>query len=114
MCIRDRSTNNDKELGKLIADAFREVGTTGVVTMEASESGNTEVEILEGVEYSRGYSHANFTTNKEKKTAELENPVVLIMESKVDSIRQIQSVLEHVIKNNKSLLLIAEIEPTVL
>ena len=62
--------------------------------MEASESGNTEVEILEGVEYNRGYSHANFTTNKEKKTAELENPVVLIMESKVDSIRQIQSVLE--------------------
>ena len=108
------STNNDKELGKLIADAFREVGTTGVVTMEASESGNTEVEILEGVEYNRGYSHANFTTNKEKKTAELENPVVLIMESKVDSIRQIQSVLEHVIKNNKSLLLIAEIEPPVL
>jgi len=108
------STNNDKELGKLIANAFREVGKTGVVTMEGSETGDTEVKIVEGVEYNKGFAHINFTTDKDKSTADLENPLMLIMESKVDSIRQIQSVLEHVIKNNKALLIIGEVENAVL
>jgi chaperonin GroEL len=108
------STNNDKELGKLIADAFREVGKTGVVTMEGSETGDTEVKIVEGVEYNKGFAHINFTTDKDKSTVDLENPLMLIMESKVDSIRQIQSVLEHVIKNNKALLIIGEVENAVL
>jgi len=108
------STNNDKELGKLIGSAFREVGETGVVTMEPSENGITEVEIVEGIEYGKGYTHANFVTNKDKNTVELENPVVLIMDSKIESIRQVQPVLEYVIKNNKSLLLIGEVEAGVL
>ena len=108
------STNNDKKLGKLIGDAFREVGETGVVTLGVSENGTTEIEIVDGIEYYKGYCHQNFITNQEKATAELENPLVLIMESKVESIRQIQPVLEHVIKNNKPLLLIGEVEPTVL
>ena len=108
------STNNDKELGKLIADAFRAVGETGVVTMEPSDGGVTKVEIVEGVEYNRGFSHAEFITNKEKNVSELENALVLLMDSKVDSIRQIQPVLEYVIKNNKSLLIIGEIEAGVL
>jgi chaperonin GroEL len=108
------STNNDKKLGKLIADAFRSVGETGIVIMEPSSLGVTEVEEVEGVEYEKGYAHANLITNKEKNTVELENSLVLIMESRVDSVRQIQPVLEHVIKGNKSLLIIGEIETPVL
>jgi len=108
------STNNDKDLGKLISYAFKEVGETGVVIMEPGESGITEVDIVEGVEYSKGYSHQSFVTNKEKNTAELENTQVLIIESRVESIRQIQPVLEYVIKNNKPLLIIGEVEPGVL
>jgi len=108
------STNNDKELGKLIGHAFREVGETGVVIMEPAEGGITEVEIVEGVEYPKGYSHQSFVTNKEKNIAELENTLVLIIESRVESIRQIQPVLEYVIKNNKPLLIIGDVEPGVL
>ena len=108
------STNNDKELGKLIADAFRSVGQTGVVTMEPSEGGLTEVEIVEGVEYEKGFSHGEFITDKDKGTAELDNALVLLMDSKIDSIRQIQPVLEHVIKGNKALLVIGEVEAGVL
>ena len=108
------STNNDKELGRLIADAFRSVGQTGVVTMEPSEGGVTEVEIVEGVEYEKGFSHGEFITDKDKGTAELDNALVLLMDSKIDSIRQIQPVLEHVIKGNKALLVIGEIEAGVL
>ena len=108
------STNNDKELGKLIGNAFREVGETGVVTMQPSEGGITEVEIVEGVEYGKGYAHPNFVTNKEKNTVELDNALVLIMDSKIESIRQVQPVLEHVIKNNKPLLIIGEVEAGVL
>ena len=108
------STNNDKELGKLIADAFRSVGQTGVVTMEPSEGGLTEVEIVEGVEYEKGFSHGEFITDKEKSIAELDNALVLLMDSKIDSIRQIQPVLEHVIKGNKALLIIGEVEAGVL
>ncbi len=108
------STNNDKELGKLIADAFRSVGQTGVVTMEPSEGGLTEVEIVEGVEYEKGFSHGEFITDKEKSIAELDNALVLLMDSKIDSIRQIQPVLEYVIKGNKALLIIGEVEAGVL
>tara|TARA_R100000734_G_scaffold14988_1_gene11127 strand:- start:1091 stop:2647 length:1557 start_codon:yes stop_codon:yes gene_type:complete len=108
------STNNDKELGKVIANAFRAVDKTGVVMMETSDSGNTEMEVLEGVQYEKGLKNSHFITNKQKKSAELENPLVLLVESPVESIRQIQSVLEYVIKNNKSLLIIADVETSVL
>jgi chaperonin GroEL len=87
---------------------------TRIVTLGVSENGITETEIVDGIEYYKGYCHQNFITNKEKGTAELDKPLVLIMESKVESIRQIQPVLEHVIKNNKPLLLIGEVDPTVL
>ena len=108
------STNNDPVLGKIIADAFRSVGETGIVMMETSASAETEIEIIEGVQYDKGLVNSHFITNPNKRVAELENPVVLIIESPVDSIRQIQSVLEHVIKANKSLLIIADMETNVL
>jgi len=108
------STNNDKELGRLIADAFRSVGETGIVTMEPSDGGVTEVEIVEGVEYHKGFSHGEFITDREKNISELDNALVLLMDSKVDSVRQVQPVLEYVIKNNKALLVIGEVEAGVL
>jgi len=108
------STNNDTMLGDLIAEAFNAVGQTGVVIMEPSSAGETKVEIVEGVEYNKGLSNPNFITDKEKGIAELENPLVMIVDSKIESIRQIQSVLEHIIKGNKSLLIIGQVEPPVL
>ena len=108
------STNNDPVLGKIIADAFRAVGETGIVMMETSASAETEIEVIEGVQYDKGLVNSHFITNPNKRIAELENPVVLIIESPVESIRQIQSVLEHVIKTNKSLLIIADMETNVL
>jgi chaperonin GroEL len=108
------STNNDPVLGKIIANAFRSVGETGIVMMETSASAETEIEVIEGVQYDKGLVNSHFITNPNKRIAELENPVVLIIESPVESIRQIQSVLEHVIKANKSLLIIADMETNVL
>jgi len=108
------STNNDPELGKIIADAFRAVGNTGVVMMETSADGETAVEIVDGVQYDKGLTNSHFVTNQSNKTAELENPLVLLIESPVDTIRQIQTVLEYVIKNNKPLLIIGDLEQGVL
>jgi chaperonin GroEL len=108
------STNNDPELGKLIADAFRAVDNTGIVMMETSSSGETEVEVVDGIQYDKGLKNSHFVTNQQNKSAELDNPLVLLIESPVESIRQIQSVLEYVIKNNKPLLIIGDLEQGVL
>ena len=108
------STNNDKELGKIIAEAFKAVDDTGVVMMETSSSGKTTFEVVDGVQYDKGITNSHFVTNQQSKTAELENPLVLLIESPVDTIRQIQSVLEYVIKNNKPLLIIGDLEQGVL
>ena len=108
------STNNDPELGKIIGDAFRAVGKTGVVMMDYSPKSETEVELVDGIQYDKGTLNANFITNQEKKSCELDNPVVLLIESPVNNIRQIQSVLEYVIKEKKSLLIIADVEPPVM
>ena len=108
------STNNEPALGKIIADAFRAVDNTGVVMMETSSDGKTHVEVVDGVQYEKGLKNSHFITNKASKTAELEKPLVLLLESPVDTIRQIQSVLEYVIKNNKPLLIIGDVEQGVL
>ena len=107
------SCNNDAELGKIIGDAFRSVDRTGVVMMETTEDNETSVEIVEGVEYDKGLVNSHFITSKTKRAAELENPLVLIVESPVENIRKIQSVLEFVIKNGKPLLIIADCEQAV-
>ena len=108
------STNNDAKLGKVIANAFRAVDNTGVVMMETASDGKTCVEVVDGVQYDKGLKNSHFITNKANKTAELEKPLVLLLESPVDTIRQIQSVLEYVIKNNKPLLIIGDLEQGVL
>ena len=107
------SSNNDKELGKIIGEAFRMVDETGVVMMETNEQPETIVELIEGVQYDQALKNNHFITNKEKGTAELDNPLVLIVESKIPNIRKIQAVLEHVIKTGKSLLIIADVDQQV-
>ena len=108
------STNNDNDLGKTIADAFRSVDKTGVVMMETSQSAKTELEVIEGVQYEKGLKNSHFITNKQKKAAELDNPLVLLVESPIDTIRQIQPVLEFVITNKKPLLIIGDMDQSVL
>jgi len=107
------SANNDKELGKVIGEAFRLVDETGIVMMETNEQPETVVELIEGVQYDQPLKNNHFITNKEKGTAELENPLVLIVESVIPNVRKIQSVLEYVIKTGKSLLIIADVDPQV-
>tara|TARA_R110001592_G_scaffold168058_1_gene403864 strand:- start:5577 stop:7130 length:1554 start_codon:yes stop_codon:yes gene_type:complete len=112
--IASISVNNDNELGSIIADAFRSVDNTGIVMMETAGDGKTVSELIEGVPYNKGLTNSHFITNEQTKTAELENPLVLIMESPVNTIRDIQKVLEYVIKNNKPLLIIGDLEQGVL
>jgi len=107
------SANNDKELGKIIGEAFRLVDETGIVIMETNEDPYTTVELIEGVQYDQPLKNHHFITNSEKGTSELDKPHVLIVESKIENIRRIQSVLEYIIKNNQSLLIIADVEPQV-
>lgn len=107
------STNNDSELGKLIADAYRAVDLTGVVMMETSNDGNTSIEIVEGVQYEKGFTNNHFVTNHTANTAELVNPKILLVDSMIDTIRQIQTVLEYVIKNNIPLLIVGDVDPKV-
>jgi chaperonin GroEL len=107
------SANNDKELGKVIGEAFRLVDETGVVMMETNEQPETVVELIEGVQYNQPLKNNHFITNTEKGTSELENPLVLIVESVISNVRKIQSILEFIIKNGKSLLIIADVDPQV-
>jgi chaperonin GroEL len=108
------SANNDIELGKIISDAFKAVDRTGIVIMQETDQSDTAVEIVEGVQYDKGLKSHHFITNKDSGSAVLDNPLVLIVESQIPNIRRIQSVLEYVIKNKRSLLVIADVEPQVL
>lgn len=108
------SANNDVELGQIIGDAFKAVGTNGVVMMEKTTEPNTELEIVEGVQYDKGLVNAHFVTRPDIKAAELDNPAVLIIESPVDNIKQIRSILEYVIEEKRPLLIIADMEQPVI
>ena len=107
------SSNNDKDLGRVIGEAFKLVDETGVVMMETNEQPETVVELIEGVQYNQALKNSHFITDLEKGTAELENPLVLIVESQIPNIRKIQSILEYIIKHGKSLLIIADVDPQV-
>jgi len=108
------SANNDEVLGKIIGQAFKMVGENGIVMMETNDQPETVVELIEGVQYDQPLKNSHFITNKEKGTSELENPLILIVESHVSNIRKIQSVLEFVIKKGKSLLIIGDVDSQVL
>ena len=103
------SCNNDKELGAIIAEAYDKVGKQGVVLMEESPSEETYVEIVDGVKVDCGLTSPHFVTNTEKQTCELDNPLVLVCSSEIPNVRKIQDILEYVIKNNRSLLIVAPV-----
>ena len=108
------SANNDIVLGKIIAKAFSSVGDNGVVMMEESEDDETSVELIEGTEYEKGLKNMHFVTNEANTTADLENPLVLLVDSEIENIRKIQAILEYAIKQKRSLLIIADVDQQVL
>jgi chaperonin GroEL len=107
------SCNNDAELGKIIAEAYTKVGKDGVVLMEESPTEETYVEVVDGVQIDSGLTSPHFITDKDKQVCELDNPLVLIVTSEIPNIRKIQTVLEHVIKNKRPLLIVAPVEQQV-
>jgi len=107
------SCNNDNELGKIIAEAYTKVGKDGVVLMEESPTEETYVEVVDGVQIDSGLTSPHFVTDKDKQVCELDNPLVLIVTSEIPNIRKIQKILEHVIKNKRSLLIVAPVEQQV-
>jgi len=108
------STNNDKILGGIIAEAYNKVGKDGVVLMEESETEKTYVDTVDGVQFDSGLKSQHLITDKEKNKAVLEDPLVLIIDSEVESIRKIQSVLEYAIKHKKAILIIGNVSQQVM
>jgi chaperonin GroEL len=102
------SANDDQEIGKLIAEAMSKVHKEGVITVEESKSTTTYVEVVEGMQFDRGYISAYFVTNAEKMEAELENPYILIYDKKISSMKDMLPILESSAQTSKPLLIVAE------
>jgi chaperonin GroEL len=102
------SANNDAVVGKLIADAMRRVTKEGVITVEEAKSTETYVDVVEGMQFDRGYVSPYFVTNADKMEAELDNPYILIYDKKVSAMKELLPVLEKVVQTGRPLLIIAE------
>ncbi|MBP3602032.1 MAG: chaperonin GroEL [Alistipes sp.] len=102
------SANNDNAIGKLIAEAMAKVNNEGVITVEEAKGTETHVDVVEGMQFDRGYISPYFMTDTEKMAAELEKPMILITDKKISTMKEIMGVLEPVAQNNRSLLIIAE------
>jgi chaperonin GroEL len=102
------SANNDETIGTLIAQAFGKVGKEGVITVEEAKGTDTYVDVVEGMQFDRGYISAYFVTNTEKMEAELQNPYILIFDKKISAMKDILPVLEKVAQSGRPLLIIAE------
>ncbi|SDM49572.1 chaperonin GroEL [Methylobacterium phyllostachyos] len=102
------SANGDKEIGEMIAHAMQKVGNEGVITVEEAKTAETELDVVEGMQFDRGYLSPYFITNAEKMVAELEDPYILIHEKKLSSLQAMLPVLEAVVQTGKPLLIIAE------
>ncbi len=102
------SSNGDAEIGRFLADAMAKVGNEGVITVEEAKSLTTELDVVEGMQFDRGYLSPYFVTNTEKMRAELENPYILIHEKKLSSLQAMLPVLEAVVQTGRPLLIIAE------
>ena len=107
------SCNNDKEIGKIISEAYRKVGKDGVVLMEESATEETYYDIVNGVKMDCGLTSPHLITDKDKNTSVLETPYVLIVSSPIPNIRKIQKILEHIIKTKASLLIVASVDQQV-
>ena len=108
--VANISCNSDIALGTLIADAFNAVGKNGVVLLEESDSGDTFVDVVDGIQVDSGNKSPHLHTDKEKEITELEKPLVLVVASPIPNVRRIQSILEYVIKAKRSLLIVAAME----
>ena len=108
--ISSISCNNDRGLGMIIAEAYEKVGKDGVVFMEGSGTEKTYAEIVDGVQFDCGLTSPHFVTDTDKHECVLEEPLVLIVGSEIPNIRKIQPILEHVIKNKKELLIVAQVD----
>src|ERR671938_92516 len=102
------SANGDTEIGQMLAEAMQRVGNEGVITVEEAKTAATELDVVEGMQFDRGYLSPYFITNAEKMIAELENPYILIHEKKLSSLQAMLPVLEAVVQSGKPLLIIAE------
>jgi chaperonin GroEL len=102
------SANGDREIGKMIAEAMKKVGNEGVITVEEAKSLDTELEVVEGMQFDRGYISPYFVTNPEKMLAELEDPYILINEKKLSGLQPMLPLLESIVQSGKPLLIIAE------
>ena len=102
------SANNDEVIGKLIADAMAKVGKDGVITVEEAKGTETEVKIVEGMQFDRGYLSPYFVTNTDKMEAELDNPFILIYDKKISSMKELLPILEKQVQTGRPLLIIAE------
>ncbi len=102
------SANNDETIGKLIAEAFAKVGKEGVITVEEAKGTDTTVDVVEGMQFDRGYVSPYFVTNSEKMEVELQNPYILIYDKKISAMKDILHILEKVAQSGRPLLIIAE------
>ena len=102
------SANGDKTIGKMIADAMKKVGNEGVITVEEAKTAETELDVVEGMQFDRGYLSPYFITNAEKMVAELEDAYVLIHEKKLSSLQPLLNILESIVQAGKPLLIVAE------
>jgi len=102
------SANNDKEIGDLIADAMEKVGRDGVITVEEAQSMDTSLEVVEGMEFDRGYLSPYFITNNDSMKVEFENPYILLFDKKISIMKDLLAVLEAVVQSGRPLLIIAE------
>ena len=102
------SANNDETIGALIAEAMKVVGNDGVITVEEAKGTETEVKTVEGMQFDRGYLSPYFVTNAEKMITEMENPLILICEKKISSMKELLPILEPVVQSGKGLLIISE------
>ncbi|RWF26264.1 chaperonin GroEL [Mesorhizobium sp.] len=102
------SANGDAEIGRFLAEAMQKVGNEGVITVEEAKTAETELEVVEGMQFDRGYLSPYFITNQDKMRVELEEPYVLIHEKKLSNLQALLPVLEAVVQSSKPLLIIAE------
>jgi chaperonin GroEL len=102
------SANGDTEIGRYLAEAMEKVGNEGVITVEEAKTAETELEVVEGMQFDRGYLSPYFITNQDKMRVELEDPYILIHEKKLSNLQAMLPVLEAVVQTGKPLLIIAE------
>lgn len=106
--IASISANNDSEIGKLIADSMEKVSTNGVITVETGKGTDTTVEVVEGMQFNRGYLSPHFINNQQKLTAEYSNPYILLTDIKITSFKQVIGIIEVVVNSNRPILIVTD------